>query len=170
MSLLALIPGVTTLRNGCIILLALSLYGTGAGLYGYHKGKVKTEAVAAQKALAIASQRETEARVASENYRRLEADLRDKADTAKRKYDAIQVQHVATLAAAKRDTGKLRDQLAAYASGGAAPGDSCATERSRAEALGVLLANGLRLQDELANGAETASDSVRALEEAWPKP
>lgn len=114
---------------------------------------------------------EEAARIASENYRREEAASRARVKTAEGKYDALQQSHTATLAAHRASDSQLRNQLAAYASGSREPTDhSCAAERERAEALGLLLADGVRLQNELAGHAESASDSVRALKEAWPRP
>lgn len=122
----------------------------------------------AQKAATERADRETEVRVASENYRRTEADLRARVDTAEGKYDALQNQHAATLAAHHATDDQLRSQLATFARGNPAPGNTCAAESARAEALGVLLSDGLRLQEGLAGDAEAASDAVRALKAAWP--
>ncbi len=131
--------------------------------------KLEAATVARNHAQQRADQEST-ARVASENFRRIEADLRARADLAQGNYDALQQKHAVTLSAHRAADGKLRDQLAAYASGGGgAPGDACTAERERAKALGVFLADGVRLQEELAGHAENASDGVRALIEAWPK-
>jgi len=167
--LLNLIPGAAGLRNVCIGLLVLSLAVCGSGLYGHHKGVMQERAKQEAKATKIALERETEARVASENFRRTEADLRARVDTAEGKYAALQTQHVAALAAARRDSDRLRDQLANYA-GSSLPADAaCAADREHARTLGQLLSESVQLQEALAGDAEVNADAVRALLEAWPK-
>ena len=165
---LSIIPGVTTLRNICIGLCAAGVIGTGAGVYGYFKGKAKAEATAQAKANKLALDAEVTARIASENFRRQTQEMQTRVDAAERNYEKLKSQNASIVAAHRISDSKLRDQLSAYASGSSPSGESCAAERGRAETLGVLLAASVRLQTELAAGAETASDSVRALKEAWP--
>lgn len=149
----------------------LALLGA-VGVQSYQIKSLKLEAaVTARNHAQQRADQESTARIASENFRRTEADLRARVDFAQGKYDALQQSHTATLAAHRASDSQLRNQLAAYAAGSREPTDhSCAPERERAEALGLLLADGVRLQDQLAADAEAASDAVRALIAAWPKP
>ncbi len=85
-------------------------------------------------------------------------------------YAELQAKHAVTVAAKRAADDQLRNQVAAFAapSGGDATSDTTAACVARAEALGVLVSNGLRVQTELAAGAETASDSMRTLLATWP--
>lgn len=150
--------------------LGVSMLGV-IGVQAYQIRGLKLEAaVTARNHAQQRAEQESTARVASENFRRTEAELRARVDSAQGNYDALQTKHAGTLAAHRASDGQLRNQLAAYASGSRDPADhTCAAERERAEALGLLLADGVRLQNELAGHAEAASDSVRALKAAWPK-
>lgn len=104
----------------------------------------------------------------SEEYRAKEAEDQAKIKQGETDYAALQAKHAATVAAYRASDKQLRNDLATYASGGALASDSIAACRSRAETLGVLVSDGLRLQTELAAGAESAGDSVRALLTLWP--
>lgn len=81
-------------------------------------------------------------------------------------------------AVANANASRLRDQLSAYAAGPApAPNDTCAPERARASALGLLLADVFSFADEAmqagaeaTGAAESTGDSVRALKASWPMP
>lgn len=87
------------------------------------------------------------------------------------------VRAVATANRALADNGRVRAELAAYAAGGgAAGGDTAAAARERAAALGLLLAEALRLDDEAllagaeaTGAAESQGDNVRALLKVWPQ-
>ena len=87
---------------------------------------------------------------------------------------------VRAVAAASRDladNARMRDELAVFAAGGgAAGGDTAASASARAAALGLLLAEALRLDDETllagaeaAGAAEAQGDNVRALLKTWPQ-
>lgn len=148
---------------GVALLLAL-------GAQTLRLASVKTDLANEQRARAQdRADAETAARIASENYRREEAAAAARVETAEGKYDALQQNHTATLAAHRAVDNQLRNQLAAYASGSGATSNTCTAERERAQSLGVLLADGVRLQEELARDAEAANDAVRALLEAWPE-
>ena len=79
-------------------------------------------------------------------------------------------------AASLADNARLRDNIATYARGGGATADTASAASERAAALGVLLAEALRLDDEaLLAGAESAGaaeangNAVRTLLAAWPR-
>lgn len=118
----------------------------------------------------------------------VKARAKEQADADKLKgvqdaYDALQIDTSKKLAvaaahssAALADNGRLRDALATYAAGsGAGAQDTAAAASQRAAALGLFLAEALRLDDETllagsecAGAAESAGDAVRAFLKAWP--
>lgn len=104
----------------------------------------------------------------SEEYRAKEAEDQAKIKQGETDYAALQAKHAATVAASQRDTRILRDQLAAYAGPSIAASDPCSADRRHAQALGLLLGDGVRLQEQLAQGAESSSDAVRTLLATWP--
>ena len=67
------------------------------------------------------------------------------------------------LAAARRDADGLRDRLAGVLRVGSGASDSLAACQQRAETAGQLLADGLRVQAELAGAAESHAADLRAL-------
>lgn len=74
------------------------------------------------------------------------------------------------LARAVRDADRLRDQLAAVATGGvAADQDSVAACRDRASALGRVLGEALRASEQCHLDAEDLAAGVRALRSGWPE-
>ena len=75
----------------------------------------------------------------------------------------------AALSRTRTERDGLRDQIAGYASGGAAAADTLTAARNRADRLGRLLGESLRVQEELAGGAESEAANVRALLGGWPK-
>lgn len=66
------------------------------------------------------------------------------------------------------DVVRLRDDIASYAVGLAAAEDSLAAARGRAETLGRLLDEALRLGGQSALDAEQLATDVRTLRAAWP--
>ena len=73
------------------------------------------------------------------------------------------------LAAVNADRGRLREQLAAVASGGVqAADDSVGACRERAAALGDVLDSALHAHAVCTGEAEDLAAGVRALREAWP--
>lgn len=110
---------------------------------------------------------------AATKYRAHEAELTAKVKGAQDEYNALQGKHARAIVAeraALAESGKLRGEIAAYASGGGtAPGDTCTPERDRAIALGQLLAEALRVSAEGAAEAEANGDAVRALLSSWPR-
>jgi hypothetical protein len=68
----------------------------------------------------------------------------------------------------------VRSDLARYAAGytpggGGPSADTLAACQHRADTLGSVLAESLRVQEELANDAESESANVRGLLTAWPR-
>lgn len=98
-------------------------------------------------------------------------------------YNAVQTQlknvvaaYADRAAASLADNGRLRDNIATYARGSGTAADTAAAASERAAALGVLLAEALRLDDqallagaESAGAAESNGNAVRALLAAWPR-
>ena len=145
----------------------------GAGAYGYFKGKTagKAEVQAIlDKAVANANAAAT---IASENYRRSEAEWQDKIAKAQTSYTERQAQHETELAsvraAAAADVGKLRRALSRVAASGPATSDPAPSTGDCASTAGELLGQGLQLSAELARDAETNADAYRALLAGWPR-
>ena len=105
----------------------------------------------------------------SEEYRAIADQLQAVKEQAQHEYDAAQTRNASALAAARADSGKLRNQLAAFAAGSssAAP-DTVAACDQRAAALGGLLAAALQSDAERTAAAEGNGDAVRTLLAAWP--
>ncbi len=107
---------------------------------------------------------------AQTEYRALEAQMQALKEQAQHEYNAAQTRNATALAAARAGADRLRNQLAAYASGaGEASGDSLAASNQRAATLGRLLAEALQAGAERAADAEDSADAVRALLAAWPR-
>lgn len=152
-------------------------------LAGAEKAEARAEAAASTARAATADVRRQWAEqaaaaasaglAASERNRALGAELQRTKEEAEhaRKVDRAAAARTAAGLAAERDG--LRRQLAAYAAGpagrGGAANDSLAACRDRADTLGRLLGEGLRIQDELAGGAEAEAGNVRALLSSWPR-
>ncbi len=105
-------------------------------------------------------------------YRAKEQEDQAKLKAKQDDYDTLQAQHapvLAALAATRADNGRLRNDLASYASGVSAASDTVAACRSRAETLSGLLAGALQADGEHAADAELAADAVRTLLDAWPQ-
>ena len=119
------------------------------------------------------AQRTAVALDAATKYRAHEAELTAKVQDAQADYSKLQADHARAIVASRAalaESGKLRSEIAAYASGSRDPADNtCASERDRAVALAGLLAEALRVSGEGAADAEAQSDAVRTLLSAWPK-
>jgi len=73
--------------------------------------------------------------------------------------------------ALRRSDIRVLDTLPSFAAGNTTEaGDSLTTCRSRAESLGVLLDEAVRLGREAAEGAEQSGTDLRAVLAAWPRP
>ena len=121
---------------------------------------------------------------ATEKVRVLENEYRAKLEEANHALSAENDKNTATRLALDRanraladSDNRLRDALTSYASGsGLTPSVAAASASQRAAALGTILAEAIRLDDEamqleaeLAEAAESASADVRALMLAWPR-
>lgn len=145
---------------------------TGSVVY-YFKGKTAGRAEVQRVLDRAIADHNAAALTASENYRRDEQAWRDRVDKAEANLHQREAQHETDIAsvraAAAADLGKLRRSLAARpASGGASATESSASASDCAGTAGRLLEEGLRVQAELAAGAEREADTARALLEAWP--
>lgn len=158
-------------------LLAIAACAAGVSVYGavkYHRGKTEGIAQDRKRSDAIIAQMLAEAStaLAAANAREAalnahwQAQLKEAQDAATQQLQL----NARRLAAERAASGELRQQLAAYAAGGATEsGDSIAACRERAAALGVVVA--ATLLPALAECAATAEDhaaGVRALLAAWP--
>jgi len=173
MGLLDLIPGLGTLRALGIGLMVAGACSTVAGLAGFAKGKAADKQRSDLVISNMVRDHNAAMALASENYRRSEADWRAQVDAARTLYTERQAQHETELASVRAaraaDAGRLRIALAALAaSGGASAPDPAASAGDCAATAGQLLETGLRVQADLAAGAESAADAYRAMREAWP--
>jgi hypothetical protein len=75
----------------------------------------------------------------------------------------------ADLRSARLERDGLRDQIASFAGGGDASTDTLTACRSRSVAIGRLLDEGLRVQEELAADGESCESKLRAVLAAWPR-
>ena len=90
--------------------------------------------------------------------------LKDQNDLERQKAQSNNARIATGLASTRTERDGLRDRLTAALAGGVAAGDdtigSC---RSRASVAGVLLDEGMQLQEELAGAAESCSADLRAM-------
>lgn len=121
--------------------------------------------------------------VASEGYRKKEAADRQRVEDSENAYRTAQAEWAKRLArevsqsrAAIADNDGLRADLASFARGRDPASDTVAAAGERAAALGLVLAEALRLEDETllvaaeaTGGAESNGDAVRTLLSAWPR-
>ena len=169
---LDLIPGVGLLKTIAIAAAITSLVSTGVGLERYYAGK--RAGIAKQQAVIdkLKLDMQTVAAAAKLKYEAFQAAMIDKlteayraGNTEKQKSKRFELD----LARARTERNGLRDQLRDAAAGGRGPTeDSIAACRGRADALAVLLDEGVRVQEEIATGAETCSTDLRTVLRAWP--
>lgn len=100
--------------------------------------------------------------------RELEAQYQQRTDEAAHALEEQRRAHARTAAGLRAERDRLRDQIAAYAAGGADP-DSLASCRHRADTLGDLLDQALRAAEDRTRDAEDRAAEVRTLLEAWPR-
>ena len=158
------------IKLGLVAALLSGLGMLGAGLYGYSKGKKadrqRSDLVIAQ----MQADSNATALAASEAYRRLEQEAAAKVKGAqdaldKERKNATRI--AADLRTERERANGLRDQIAAFASGGGpAAEDSISACRDRSNKLGDLLERSVRVQESLASGAESEASNVRALLES----
>lgn len=88
-------------------------------------------------------------------------------------YDVLEKKNAAALAGqriALADSGRLRDDIAAFAANrGSTSEDTAASASQRAATLGLLLAEALRTGAESTGAAESSGDAVRTLLDSWPR-
>lgn len=106
-------------------------------------------------------------------FRTTEQALRAQVQKGQDEIQAAQIRNDAVLASARAQLASVRATLYSFASGasgsGGAAADTVAACQHRANALGDVLAEGLRVQAELANDAESESAKVGGLLDAWPQ-
>lgn len=170
--LLKFIPGGPQLAMGVVLVAGLGIAGTGlwfkARSVYLKQGRAEVQVVLDR---AIAEHNAAFA-AASDAYRRLEQTLNariQEAQNALLKERAASTQVVAALNRARTERNGLRDQISAYAAGSGRPGEDSVTAcRDRAQALGSLLDEALRVGEESAGDGEQCEAGVRALLKAWP--
>ena len=171
-ALLKFVPGGPQLVMGMVLVAGLGIAGTGiwfkARSVYLKQGRAEVQAVLDR---AVADHNATAA-AASDAYRRLEQALNariQEAQDALFKERAASAKVVAALNRARTERNGLRDQISAYAAGGgSAASDSVAACRDRAQALGTLLDEALRVSEESAGDGESCEAGVRTLLRAWP--
>jgi hypothetical protein len=174
MSILDMIPGVSTLRSIGIAIALSAIVGFTAKLIYHHQGIVEGRAevrvvLEAERAAANAA-----ADKASNEYRLLsqantDLVLRSELKDAQRKAENDKAL-ASVRAVAGDDVRRLRNALAAATAGsGAAPSDPGPADSGDCAATGGrLLGEVLQLAGELAGDAEDAARSYRTLLAAWP--
>lgn len=168
-----MIPGFG-IQSALIAVLIGGVGMCGTGVYGYFKGKTAGKAEIQAILDKATSDANAAAAIASENYRLSEAEWQDKLAKAQTSYFERQAQHdteiASVRAAAAADVGKLRRALAArVAESSPAASASAPAASDCASTAGPLLEAGLRVQAELAAGAEREADTARAVLAAWPR-
>lgn len=144
------------------VALAASLVGVGVQTVRLARAQAALARAEAGHAQAVAAA-ELAARRQAEAYRFLEGELVRERERIDRERTQERRAQEARAAALRADRDGLRGDIADYAAGRAAAEDSLAACRERAATLGQLVEQGLRVQDELAAGAESAGADVRAL-------
>lgn len=160
------------LVTGAAGLVLAAITGAGAGWWSWSK---RGELADSDKAAAIATiESDAERRVTAANDR-LGALERADAQRTKEAQDAQLKQHLevartlAALQRARTERDGLREQIASYATGGAArAADTVAACHSRAEALGVLLDETLQTSEEGAADGEACNTDLGTVRNAWP--
>jgi hypothetical protein len=161
--------------------LATALIAFGAGVWGIAKGtrdaNVKSAAVLAELRREHAEARSkllTEALAAKTEYAAFKQHMIDALAEAYRERNDEQTRNrrtAAALSVAHDSAGGLRDTIREFArasrSGGEA-GDDLKTCRERAETLGALLDDSVRVQDQIAGDAEETLADYRTLFNGWP--
>lgn len=166
--------GIGTLRALGIGLMFAGVTTIAGSVVYYFKGKTAGRAEVQRVLDRAIADHNAAALAASETYRRDEQAWRERSEKAEAILHQREAQHETDLAsvraAAAADLGKLRRALAARpAGGGASSPESAASASDCAGTAGRLLEEGLRVQAELAAGAEREADTARALLEAWPR-
>lgn len=102
-------------------------------------------------------------RETTEAYRVREQQLQGERDAIEAKRLQEREANARRAAADRRAAAGLRNEIDAYARGRDAAEDTLAACRDRAATLGNLLDDGLRVQDELAEGAESHAADLRSM-------
>jgi hypothetical protein len=165
-----------------LIILALTLLVSGSSAWwGYHEGvsidKARSDLVISnlqRDAAKAAGQLRDKALAAQAEYAADKQQLLDKLTEAYRAQSVEQAKNrriELELSRAHADVGGLRDAIAAFARAGSSGDeirDNIAACRKRAEALGNLLDDSVRVQEEIAGGAESTLAEYRLLFDGWP--
>lgn len=170
--LLRFLPGGPQLALGLALVLGLGLAGTGlwfkARSVYLKQGRAEVQ-LALERTVA---EHNAAAEAASEAYRRLEqlANQRiQEAQNALVNERAASHKVVDALNRARTERDGLRDQITDFARRGDPAADTVAACRNRAQALGSLLDEALRVGEESAGDGESCEAGIRALLSAWPR-
>jgi hypothetical protein len=156
--------GLAFLSPRLILAAVLALGLAGSHWWAYSNGKDSVYAEVAGQRI----QQQADMIEQLDKYRELEQRME------KTKQEALNVALKERAASARvaadlrADADRLRGDLAAFAGAGGAADDSLAACRDRAAALGLLVADGLRVQERIAEGAEACGSDLRAVLAAWP--
>lgn len=142
---------------------AVLAFLVGSHWWAYGEGKDVVHAEMGRERAAY----QTEVIEQARKVRAIEGQLEDQKRKAEDDAQKARALHARTVVALRADADQLRGAVAAFAAGGGAE-DSLASCRGRADALGVLVSDGLRVQDQLAAGAEACGTDLRAVLAAWP--
>jgi hypothetical protein len=113
---------------------------------------------------------EKTAREASDKYRATEAHYIKQLEESRNARLHDEMVNNRAIAQFTAERSRLLSFIRAYAGGGNPADDTLAAARDRADTLGSLLAEALRVQEELAGDAERESADARSLLAAWPAP
>lgn len=150
------------------IVLAAVLMATGWTLNGWRLGSVleKERTVHAQ----VQRDAESAARLANENYRRQEADWRQKVEGSQHALIAQYQASAAVILGLTADRDRLRRDIAGFAAGPTdAATDTVTACRRDAATLGDVLADALQREEDVTAAAEQHAASTRGLLDAWPR-
>jgi len=162
----------TWLIGGAVVL-ASAAYMVQAVRIGFLKAdvaKVTTQLTAEKASRAIERDKAKDAALAAlASYREIESQLQHQLKEAQRAHTLDIDRNAAVIARLRAERGGLLRDLANFATGGrAASEDTVAAARDRARALGDVLGEALREQEELVLAAEDRAADARALLDAWP--
>lgn len=170
--LLGLLPGRLWLIGGAVALVlgAFATQSIRIHLWQHDYAEKARELQSEKADRAIEAKKATDAAIAATSkFRSLEQEYQRTKEEAEHARLADQAANARVIAGLTSQLRGVRDELAAYASGSREPtGDSLEACQRRARALGDVLGEALRVQDELAGDAETEAANARSVLAAWP--
>lgn len=160
-----LIGGAVAIALGAFLTQSVRLH---LAQHDFHQAVKALQEVKAEQAIENANALQA-AVAAADQYRALESSMQRQKEVAEHARQTEQAANARVLAGLSSQLASVRSELSAYASGSREPsGDSLETCLRRARALGDVLGEALRVQDELAGDAEAEAANARSLLAAWP--